>query len=89
MIILIFIISFVAWLLASYRIIFLSKPPTNLFKASVLSFLEEIFGILTIGLVVISHLNAWYVLSAGLGAFCGMMFDIEEFIKLIKRRVRK
>jgi len=85
MIVLIFLISFIAWLLASYRTIALAR--THLFKAGLLSFIEEIFSIGTVGLIIINHLNIWYLISAGLGAFCGVICDVEGIIKWVKQKL--
>jgi hypothetical protein len=84
MIILIFIISFVSWCLASYRIIYLARFP-NILKAGILSFIEEIFGIAVVSLIIINHLNFWLLLAAGCGAFAGTLFEVEDFIKWIKK----
>lgn len=79
MIILIFLISFIAWLLASYRTIYLAR--TRLFRAGIISFFEEIFGITIVSLVIVNHLNIWYLFAAGFGAFLGVICDIEDILK--------
>ena len=88
MIILIFCISFISWCLASYRIIYLARFP-NLLKAGVISFVEEIFGIVVVSLIIMHNLNIWYLLSAGCGALAGTLFEVEDFVKWIKTLTNK
>lgn len=86
MIILIFIISFVSWCLMSYRVIYITDNKFN--KAGLISFLEEIFGVVVVSLIIINHLNIWYLLMAGLGAYCGTRFDVGDFIKKFKQKLK-
>jgi len=87
MIFIIFLISFCMELLASYRVIYLAR--NKLHKAGLIDALEMIFSLTIIRVLVIQHWNFGYILIAALGAYCGVICDVGDVMKWIKKNMKK